>query len=109
MEIVDNSGGNNLDDRLKVEIIILFVEYLIVDFKSFMVYGLDFYKFCIERLIYKVVKVYIKWENEREFFECLVENVLYGLLLKECNEKLNVFKKCLKCGFNMINFLLLKL
>lgn len=58
MEIVDNSGELVFDSKWMVEkIVLLFVEYLIVDFRYFMVYGLDFYKFCIERFVYKVIRV----------------------------------------------------
>lgn len=103
-EIVDNSGGNNPDDRPKAEITTSLAEHLIADFKSSMVYGPDFHKSCIERLTHKVAKAHTKRENEREFLERSVENVSYGSPPKERNEKPNVSKKCPKCGFNMTNF-----
>lgn len=77
-------------------------EHLIADFKHSMVYGPDFHKSCIERLVHKVTRACSQRENEKAFLQRSNENG-GSTLNKQRQDKANSPTKCPKCGFIFTN------
>lgn len=105
-EIVDNSGGDsNNEANPSAEKTLSLADHLIADFKNSMVYGRDFHKSCIERLMHKVSKACVKRENvATQFSERSVENLVNVCTVNKHNQKPNAPTKCPKCGFLVPNF-----
>ena len=106
-EIVDNSGNKSNDQietKQAAEKTVSLADHLITDFKTSMVYGRDFHKSCIERLILEVAKSCGARENVKTFLERSVENLANMRTTIKRNEKSNPPTKCPKCGFLLPNF-----
>lgn len=101
-EIVDNSGnGESNSDAKQVKTVSL-ADHLIADFKNAMVYGRDFHKSCIERLMHKVSKACGQRQSEKKLPERAVQNPANVCVVSERNVKpANVLSKCPKCGFHL--------
>ena len=104
-EIIDNSGQES-DDEAKHAAVktISLADHLIADFKNSMVYGKDFHKSCIERLMHKVLKACGQRENMKTFLERSVETLANVCKVNTRNVKPNAPTKCPKCGFLLPNF-----
>ncbi|RMX40456.1 hypothetical protein pdam_00009440 [Pocillopora damicornis] len=101
-EIVDNSGESVLDSKRTAEkTASSLAEHLIADFRHSMVYGPDFHKSCIERLVHKVTRACAQRENEKAFLQRSNENA--SMVNKQRQDKTNSPTKCPKCGFIFTN------
>ena len=106
-EIVDNSGNESngqVEAKHATGKTISLADHLIADFKASMVYGRDFHKSCIERLIHKVTKACGAKENVKTVPERSLENFANVHIVVKSNEKSPPPTKCPKCGFVVANF-----
>ena len=104
-EIIDNSGKESNDEAKHAVVkTVSLADHLIVDFKNAMVYGKDFHKSCIERLMHKVSKACGQRENIKTFLKLSVETIANVCKVNTRNVKPNAPTKCPKCGFLLPNF-----
>ena len=104
-EIVNNSGNEpKIEGKRSCVKTISLADQIICDFKNAMVYGGDFHKSCIERLMYKVCKAYVPRENVKTFIERSFESLANVYSLNKRNAKPNAQALCPKCGFLLPDF-----
>ena len=104
-EIVSNSGNESKNGGISVVVkTVSLADQLIGDFKNAMVYGRDFHKTCIERLLHKVSKACGPREHFQTFLERSFASLSHVQTQNKRNTKSSTPSQCLKCGFLLPEF-----